>query len=80
MNPFLEKSSGRTLRNKGLHLLEFIYASDFKSSRVMKNKVWVASEDHLILDVVHSTLRMHEPLATQTAKSTMPLALTPADS
>ena len=56
MNPFLEERSPCTFCNKVLHLLEFFYAASFESPRVVKDEVLVASEDHLVFDVVESPL------------------------
>ena len=80
MNPFLEKGCLRTLSNKLLHLLEFVYTTHFKPPRVMKDEARVASEDHLVFDVVIPTLAMCQPHTTWTTESTVPLVLTPADS
>ena len=40
------------LRDKLLHLLEFIFTSSFESARVMKDEIWVASEYQFILNVM----------------------------
>jgi hypothetical protein len=44
------------LRDKLLHLLEFIFTSSFESARVMKDKTRVASEHQFIIDVMVPTL------------------------
>jgi hypothetical protein len=44
------------LRDKLLHLLEFIYTSSFESARVMKDKTRVALEDQFVINVVAPTL------------------------
>ena len=80
MDPFLEKGCLSTFGNKVLHLIEFVYAAHFKSPRVVKDKVWVASEDHLVFDVVKSTLEMYQLHAARTITFMVPLVLTPADS
>ena len=80
MDPFLEKGRLSTFGNKVLHLIEFVYAAHFKSPRVMKDKVWVASEDHLVFDVVKSALDMCQLHAARTTELMVTLALTPADS
>ena len=46
----------------------------------MKDKVWVASEDHLVFDVVKSALDMCQLRATRTTEFMVALVLTPADS
>jgi hypothetical protein len=56
MNPFLEESGLSTFFNKVLHLLKFIYATSFKPPRVVKDKVLITPEDHLVFDVVESAL------------------------
>ena len=56
MNPFLEESGPCAFCNKVLHFLEFVYPAGFESARVVKDKVLVASEDHLVFDVVDSAL------------------------
>ena len=82
MDPFLEKGRLSTFGNKVLHLVEFVYAAHFKSLRVMKDKVWVALEDHLVCDVVKSALEMCQLHAPRTTDSEfmVALVLTPADS
>jgi hypothetical protein len=44
------------LRDKLLHLLEFIFTSSFESARVMKDETMVALEDQFVIDVVVPTL------------------------
>ena len=56
MNPFLEESGPCTLCDEIFHLLEFVYATGFESPRVVKDKILVTSEDHLVFDIVHSAL------------------------
>ena len=56
MNPFLEESGPCAFYNKVLHLLEFIYPASFESPRVVKDKLLVTFEDHLVFDVVDSAL------------------------
>ena len=56
MNPFLKQSGPCTFCNKVLHLLEFVYSASFESARVVKYKVLVTSEDHLVFDIVDSAL------------------------
>ena len=80
MDPFLEKGRLSAFGNKGLHLVEFVYAAHFKSPRVMKDKVWVALEDHLVCDVVKSALDMCQLHAARKTKFMVLLVLTPADS
>ena len=80
MNSFLEKGCLCTLGNKVLHLLKFSDATHFKPPRIMKYEVRVASEDHLVFDVVIPTLALCQPHTTRTTKPTVPLVLTPADS
>ena len=80
MNPFLEKGCFHTLSNKVLHLLKFVYTTHFKPLRVIKDEAWVASEDHLVFDVVIPTLAVCQLHTTQTTESTVPLVLTPTDS
>ena len=80
MDPFLEKCCLCTLGNKVLHLLEFVYATHFKSPGVMKDKVRVASEDHLVSDVGKCALEMCQLHAARTIRFMMPLVLTPTDS
>ena len=80
MDPFLEEGCLSTFGNKVFHLVEFIYTAHFKSPRVVKDKVWVASEDHLVFDVVKSALEICQLHATRTTKFNMvPLVPTPAD-
>jgi hypothetical protein len=43
------------LRDKLLHLLEFIFTSSLESARVMKDETRVASEHQFIIDVVVAT-------------------------
>ena len=56
MNPFPEEIGPCTFCSKVHHLLEFVYAAGFESSRVVKDKVPVTSEDHLVFDIVSSAL------------------------
>jgi hypothetical protein len=44
------------LRDKFLHLFEFIFTSGFESARVMKDETRVASEHQFVLNVVEPTL------------------------
>jgi hypothetical protein len=44
------------LRDKLLHLLEFIFTSSFESARVMKDETRVALEDQFVINVVVATL------------------------
>jgi hypothetical protein len=44
------------LRDKLLHLLEFIFTSSFESARVMKDETRVASKHQFIINVVFATL------------------------
>ena len=56
MNPFLEEGGLCTFSDKVLHPLKLLYAASLESRRVVKDEAWIASEDHLIFDVVDSTL------------------------
>ena len=44
------------LVNESLDCLHFIHGAGFESARVMEDEFAITLEDHLILDVVHSTL------------------------
>ena len=59
MNSFLEESGLCTFGDKVLHQVEFPYATSLESPRVMKDKARVTSEDHLVFNVVQSTLKLH---------------------
>ena len=56
MDPFLQVQCGCPVKHKVFHLVEFIHTSSFESTRIMKNKAWVASEYQLILNAVLSPL------------------------
>ena len=57
VNALLEKSSLRTVGDKFLHLLEFVYTTSFETRRIVKDEFVVAAEDEFILDVVYSALK-----------------------
>ena len=59
MNPFLEEGGLCAFSDKVLHLLKFHFAASLESPRVVKDEAWITSEDHLIFDVVDSTLGTH---------------------
>ena len=59
MNLFLEEGGLFMFSDKGLHLLKFLYAPSLKSPRVVKDKAWIASEDHLVFNVVYPMLGIH---------------------
>ena len=45
------------LVNKISHNIDFVNGSGLKAARVMKNEVWTAFEDELVIDVVFTALR-----------------------
>ena len=57
MNALLEQGGVRTIRDKCLHLQEFVFATSFEALRVMKDEFIVAPENQFILDVVDSALK-----------------------
>ena len=46
-----------TFSDKCLDYIQFIDAASFKTARIMKAKIWSASEYHLILNIMLSTLK-----------------------
>ena len=60
MNAFLEKGSVCPIRNELLHLYEFVFMTSLETFRVVKDELVVAAEDQLVLNVVHSALRLFE--------------------
>ena len=78
MNPFLEEGGLCTFSNKVLHLLEFLYAASLESLRVVKDKAWITSEDHLVFDAVDPTLGAHQ--LNRAEHSRRQLTLTSLDS
>ena len=56
MKTFLEIGGLCTFRNEVLHVHVFVRATSFETLRVMKDKVAVAPEDELVLDIVDAAL------------------------
>ena len=78
MNPFLKEGGLCTFSDKVLHLLDLLYAASLKSPRVVKDKARITSEDHLVFDVVDSTLGTHR--LSRAEDSRRQLTLTSLDS
>jgi hypothetical protein len=56
MDPLIQFRRRCALRDKLLHLLEFIFTSSFESARVMKDETTVASKHQFIINVVFAAL------------------------
>lgn len=46
----------RPLNDEPPHCIQFGYTAGFETSRVVENESGIASKDHLIFNVVHTTL------------------------
>lgn len=46
----------RALEDKGFDALQFLGASRFETARIVENKAWVASEYHLVVDIMFPAL------------------------
>lgn len=46
----------RPLKDEPPHCIQFCYAAGLETSRVVENESGIASKDHLIFNVVHTTL------------------------
>jgi hypothetical protein len=57
MDSITQTSLLKTPCDKGLHLVEFRLSSCLKSTWIVKDKSWVVSKHHFILDIVYSALR-----------------------
>ena len=60
MNAFLEKGGVCPIGDELLRLHELVFMTGLEAFRVVKDKLVVAAEDQLVLDVVHSALRRFE--------------------
>jgi len=52
----------RALIDKLLDFDELVFLTTFKASRVMEYKSWVSRKDHLIVDLVNSSLSFDHQL------------------
>ena len=58
----------RALTDELLHFDELIFLTTFKASRVMEYKSWAVGKDHLIIDLVNSSLSSDRQLNVQEIK------------
>ena len=56
MDLLLEESCICMLGDEVLHLLKLILAASLKTRRVMEDESLIAFEDHLMVDIMESTL------------------------
>ena len=57
MDPLFEESCICTFCNELFHLLKLILTSSLESRRVVEGKFLVTLENHLMIDIMESTLR-----------------------